>query len=122
MEDIELDDPAAPMYEVYLNLPGSPDTDGSHDSPHFVGFLEFFGADHEHGEHAERSMREPSACSTSRASCTVSNRRAGGIRRGPSEPDAPARVVEDAETGELLPPPIDGEPGVHIGDVRIVVE
>lgn len=48
--DITLDDPGAPIYEVYLNIPDIGDG-GHHDSPHFVGFLEFFGADHDHGEH-----------------------------------------------------------------------
>ncbi len=34
----------------------------------------------------------------------------------------PARVFEDAETGELLPAPAAAEEGVHVEAVRIVAE
>jgi hypothetical protein len=120
IEGIKLDDPAAPTYEVYLNMADVAEG-GHHDSPHFVGFLEFFGADHEHGEHAEH---------------------AGGAKRvfnitslvhelqqeGDWDPArarvsfVPARAFEDAETGELLPAPAAGEAGVHVAAVRILAE
>jgi Common central domain of tyrosinase/Polyphenol oxidase middle domain len=120
VEGIELEDPAAPTYEVYLNM-----TDvgagGHHDSPHFVGFLEFFGADHEHVEHAEHAkgakrvfnitglvhqLRQEGEWDPARAQVSF----------------VPARVFEDAGTGELLPAPDAGEAGVHIGAVRILAE
>ncbi len=120
MEDIELDDPAAPMYEVYLNLPGSPDKDGRHDSPHFVGFLEFFGADHEHGEHAEHAGAKRMFDITS-----IVHRLQQEGSWDPKRAEVsltPARVVEDAETGEPRTAPLARDPNVTIGSIRFVTE
>jgi Common central domain of tyrosinase/Polyphenol oxidase middle domain len=120
IEGITLRDPAAPTYEVYLNMPDVGEG-GHHHSPHFVGFLEFFGADHEHGDHAEHSegakrvfnitslvhqLREQGLWDAARAQVSF----------------VPARVFEDAETAELLPAAVPGEPGVDVAAVRIVSE
>jgi hypothetical protein len=111
---------AAPPYEVYLNL-DDPGEGGEHDSPHFVGFLEFFGADHEHGEHAEHDhgvmrafditslvhqLQEEGQWDPSRARVSF----------------VPARLFEEEESGDLLPAEVEGEPKVQVGAVRIVSE
>ena len=50
VEGIKIGDEIPAPYEVYLNLPDDDDDEEAHhDSPHFVGFLDFFGLDHEHG-------------------------------------------------------------------------
>jgi tyrosinase len=119
VDDIRVEE-AAPPYEVYLNV-DDPGEGGEHDSPHFVGFLEFFGADHEHGEHAEHDhgakrafditslvhqLQEEGEWDPSRARVSF----------------VPARLFEEEETGELLPAEVEGEPKVQVGAVRIVSE
>ena len=119
VEGIALDDPATPTYEVYLNM-SDVGAGGQHGSSHFVGFLEFFGIDHEHGEQADHTG---GAKRVFDITSLVYQLPAAG-RVGPGEgasqlrPGARLRGRGDRSSG----PPIDGEPGVHIGDVRIVVE
>ncbi len=120
VEGIALDDPATPTYEVYLNM-SDVGAGGQHGSSHFVGFLEFFGIDHEHGEQADHTGGAKRVFDITSLVYQLQQQGAWDPARARVS-FVPARVFEDAETGELLPPPIDGEPGVHIGDVRIVVE
>lgn len=121
LEDIRLGDPDAASYEVYLNLPDLTEG-GLHESPHFVGFLEFFGAGHSHGEpgeHGDEGLKRVFDITT-----LVHDLE----QRGIWDPQlvqvtfVPARVLEDPESRELLPAPVRGEPGVRIGRTRIVVE
>jgi hypothetical protein len=120
VEGIELEDLAAPTYEVYLNMTEVGEG-GHHDSPHFVGFLEFFGADHELGEHTEHAAGAKRVFNITSLVQQLQ-------QEGQWDPErayvsfVPARVFEDAETGELLPAPVSGEPGVHVGAVRILAE
>lgn len=109
-----------PTYEVYLNMPDVGEG-GHHNSPHFVGFLEFFGADHEHGEHAEH---EGGAKRVFNITTLVHElQQEGQWDAGRAQVSfVPARVFEDAETGELLPAPAAAEEGVHVEAVRIVAE
>jgi tyrosinase len=122
--ELEGEGPPAPTYEVYL---GGDDTEtgADHDSPHFVGFLEFFGLDHAHihdegDEHAHAG----------------GHRRVFDIttlvhelqQRGLWDPArakvsfVPARLYEDPISGEALPAHVEGDPHVRVGSVRIVVE
>jgi hypothetical protein len=117
IEGITLQDPAAPTYEVYLNMPDVGEG-GHHHSPHFVGFLEFFGADHEHGEHAEGAKRVFNITSLVHELQQEGEWDAARARVS----FVPARAFEDAETGELLPAAVAGEPGVQVAAVRIVAE
>jgi Common central domain of tyrosinase/Polyphenol oxidase middle domain len=120
VEGIRLEDPAAPIYEVYLNMTDVAEG-GHHDSPHFVGFLEFFGADHEHGEHAEHIE---GAKRVFNITSLVQQLQQGG-QWDPGRAQitfVPARVFEDPETAEVLPAPVVGEPRVHVSAVRIIAE
>ena len=120
VEGIRLGDPQAPIYEVYLNM-ADVGEGGHHHSPHFVGFLEFFGADHEHGEHAEHA--EGSKRVFNVTSLVYQLQQEG--RWDPARAVVsfvPARVFEDPNTGALLAPPIPRDPGVQIEAVRIVAE
>jgi hypothetical protein len=118
LEDIELGDPDAASYEVYLNLPDLSEG-GRHESPHFVGFLEFFGADHADGEDGGEGLKRVFDITT-----LVHDLE----RRGVWEPQraqvtfVPARVLEDPDTGEALPAPMAADPEVRIGSTKIVVE
>jgi hypothetical protein len=119
LEDIQLGDPDAASYEVYLDLPDVAEG-GHHESAHFVGFLEFFGAGHEHGDHdAGEGLKRVFDITT-----LVLDLESRGIW----EPQlaqvtfVPARVLEDPETGKLLPAPVRADPDVKIGNTRIVVE
>jgi tyrosinase-like protein len=118
LEDIRPDDLDAPSYEVYLNSP-EVDDGGHHDSPHFVGFLEFFGAGHSHGEHGGGGLKRVFDITTLVYQLE---------RRGVWDPDraqvtfVPARVLEDPESGELLQARVSDDPAVKLGNMRIVVE
>jgi hypothetical protein len=121
LEDIEPQDPATPSYEVYLNVPEQIES-GHHDSRHFVGFLEFFGADHSHGEgegHGHGLKRVFDITSL------VHQLEQKGVW-DPAKVEVsfvPASVLEDARTGEPLPPPeMDQPPSVKVGSVRVVSE
>jgi hypothetical protein len=119
VEGIKIDE-AAPPYEVYLNLDDAGEG-GHHDSPHFVGFLEFFGADHEHGEHAEHDQGATRAFDIT---SLVHQLQEDGTW-DPAKARVsfvPARLFEDEESGELLPAAIEGEPKVQVGAVRIMSE
>jgi hypothetical protein len=118
LEDIRLSDPDAASYEVYLNLPELTEG-GLHDSPHFVGFLEFFGADHSHGEHEQKGLKRVFDITT-----LVHDLEQRGIwdPQRAQVSFVPAKVLEDPESRELLAAPVRGEPDVRIGRTRIVVE
>jgi hypothetical protein len=59
LQDVEAERDPGIVYGVYLN---KPDADPPHDedSPHFVGYLSFFGLGHEHGEEGEHDEAGPS--------------------------------------------------------------
>lgn len=121
MEDIEPEDPATPSYEVYLNVPEAVES-GHHDSRHFVGFLEFFGADHSHGDgegHGHGLKRVFDITSL------VYQLEQKGVW-DPAKVQVsfvPASVLEDPTTGRALPPPeMDKAPSVKVGSVRVVSE
>jgi tyrosinase len=119
LEDVRPEDPGTPSFEVYMNI-ADVGEGGQHDSPHFVGFLEFFGADHAHGEHGEggltrvfditsivHQLEEAGSWDPARVQLTFT----------------PARVLEDPQTGRLLAPPTtDKEPAVSVGSMKIVSE
>jgi hypothetical protein len=121
VEDITLDDPGAPIYEVYLNIPDVGEG-GHHDSPHFVGFLEFFGADHEHGEHEGHGEGTKRAFDIT--SLVHQLQQVGTWDPARVEVSfVPAHLFEDEQTGRSLPPaPMERDPGVHVGAVRILTE
>jgi tyrosinase len=119
IEGIQIADPQTPTYEVYLNMPRVGDG-GHHDSPHFVGFLEFFGVGHNHGG------GEAGAGATRAFNITTLVHQLQ--QEGTWDPDkakvsfVPAKVFEDAETGEPLPAPVEGTPEVKVSAIRIVAE
>jgi hypothetical protein len=125
IDDITLDDPLAPSYEVYLNLDDVGEG-GDHSSPYFVGFLEFFGVDHEHADEGERA--EGSGHSGPSRAFEITSLVHHLEQEGQWDPArvkvsfVPARVFEDPETGEPMPPAIERDPGVHVGAVRVVAE
>jgi hypothetical protein len=120
VDDITIADPQTPTYEVYLNMPrvGS---GGHHDSPHFVGFLEFFGVGHAHGG-------DKKGTHGARRVFDITSLVHQLQEEGNWDPDkakvsfVPARVFEDAKTGEPLAAPVKGTPEVHVGAIRIVAE
>jgi tyrosinase len=117
VDEITLDDPEAPIYEIYLNMPDV-GGGGHHDSPNFVGFLEFFGVGHGHGGHSEGAKRVFDITSV------VHMLQQSG-EWDPAHVDVsfvPARTLEDPETNSLMPAPVVGSPTVHVGAIRIVVE
>ena len=128
LEDIQTDDPGTPAYEVYLNVPDKVEG-GQHDSQHFVGILEFFGADHAHtegeegDEHAEHSH---GALSRVLDITSVVHQLEQEGAWDPAKVQVsfvPAKVFEDAESGELLDAPTgDKPPSVTVGKVRVVSE
>jgi Common central domain of tyrosinase/Polyphenol oxidase middle domain len=126
LEDIQLADPDTASYEVYLNLPELTEG-GQHQDPHFVGFLEFFGADHAHTDHDGRSAGDHGDEGLRRV-FDITSVVSDLDRRGIWDPQrasvtfVPARVLEDPESGELLPPPVRADPDVRIGRTRIVIE
>ena len=123
LDDIEIDDPQTPTYEVYLNMPDVGEG-GHHDSPHFVGFLEFFGVGHAHGEEGEDAEAAHGASRAFDITSLVHQLQQEGVW-DPARVQVsfvPARVFEDAETGELLPAELKVTPSVHVGAVRIVAE
>src|SRR5439155_7380667 len=120
VEGIKLDESAAPTYEVYLNM-DDPGEGGEHDSPHFVGFLEFFGADHEGGEHAEHEGGATRAFDITSLVHQLQEEGTWDPARAKVS-FVPAKLFEDEETGELLDAPIEGDPHVQVGAVRIVSE
>jgi hypothetical protein len=122
VDGIEVGEPTAPTYEVYLNVDDVGEG-GDHDSPHFVGFLEFFGADHEHGEHAEEGHDHGVSRAFDITSLVHQLQESGDWDPARARVSfVPARLFEDAESGELLAPPIEGDPKVQVGAVRIVSE
>jgi tyrosinase len=120
MEDIEPKDPATPSYEVYVNVPEKIES-GHHDSRHFVGFLEFFGADHSHGDaegHGHGLKRVFDITSL------VQQLEQKGVW-DPAKLEVsfvPASVLEDPTTGRALPPPEMKDASVKVGSVRVVSE
>jgi Common central domain of tyrosinase len=120
VEGIKLAEAGPPTYEVYLNL-DDPGEGGEHDSPHFVGFLEFFGADHEHGEHAEHDRGVTRAFDITSLVHQLQDAGTWDPARARVS-FVPARLFEDEESGELLAAPIEGDPKVQVGAVRIVSE
>src|SRR3954470_19180810 len=120
VEGIKLAEAGPPTYEVYLNL-DDPGEGGEHDSPHFVGFLEFFGADHEHGEHAEHDRGVTRAFDITSLVHQLQDAGTWDPARARVS-FVPARLFEDDESGELLAAPVEGDPRVQVGAVRIVSE
>ena len=119
VEGIQVEQAAQP-YEVYLNVE-DPGEGGEHDSPHFVGFLDFFGADHEHGEHAEHEGGATRAFDITSLVHQLQEEGAWDPARARVS-FVPARLFEDEESGELLAAEVEGDPKVQVGTVRIVSE
>ena len=94
---------------------------GQHGSSHFVGFLEFFGIDHEHGEQADHTGGAKRVFDITSLVYQLQQQGAWDPAQGASQLRPGARLRGRGDR-RASPPPIDGEPGVHIGDVRIVVE
>jgi len=125
VEDIQVGDPDAPTYEIYLNVPPLSDG-GHHQSPHFVGFLEFFGSDHAHDEPGARD--EHARSKGLKRVFDITSLVNEFERRGIWDPGVarvtfvPAKVLEDPESGDLLPAPMRRDPAIEIGNARIVAE
>jgi tyrosinase len=120
VDDIAVTDPQTPPYEVYLNVPDVTDG-GEHDSPHFVGFLEFFGATHSHGGEEAGGARRAFDITT-----LVHKLEQEG-RWDPRRVEVtfvPARGLRRVDTGELVRPAAfdSGAPSVKVGTVRILAE
>lgn len=104
VEGVEIDRQPGATYEIYVNLPEG--AEATHESPHFVGNLTFFGVGEDHGEaHGEGGARF-----SYRITELVERLRARGdwgdeprvtfVRRPPEPP--PGGVVEEEEE----PPPV----------------
>jgi hypothetical protein len=121
VEGIRIEE-SAPPYEVYLNM-DDPGDGGHHDSPHFVGFLDFFGADHEHGENDEQAETSGATRAFDITSLVHQLQEEGQWDPAQARVSfVPARLFEDEESGELLAAEVEGQPKVQVGAVRIVSE